>query len=141
MVNHGARCNGGAGKLIEFAAFFFNFPAIAAGINQRFAIKVENPVALFQIDLVAEAGGFTVLYNTYASDSAVEVNTDDHGDITAVAVCCYGGNNCRNRLAIVAGDMNIAAFFQSEQIPVLLGYRLNIHQQIIVVALKGNNFQ
>ncbi len=54
-----------------------------------------------------------MLGDAHASDGAIKVDADYHGDIAAVTIWGKGGNNGGYGLAITAGNMNVTAFFES----------------------------
>ena len=68
--------NGGAGKLVKNTTVFFYCPTVFANFQQIFIVEFQHPVGLFQVDFVAQSGGFAVFGDTHAGNAAIGMNTD-----------------------------------------------------------------
>ena len=76
--HHGPGRDGGAGHVVELATVLPDAP----GIRPLKALPVEplDPVALADIDVVAQSGGFLVADHPHAGHASVTVNADRYDD-------------------------------------------------------------
>jgi hypothetical protein len=85
-LDHRARRDGGAGELVEHAAVLFHGEFLRRWVAKVFTLEAVNPVSFGRFDLVAQTGGFRMLDDSHAEQTAVLVDAHHADDATGIAL-------------------------------------------------------
>ena len=97
-----ARSDGGSGHVVEFSAVLFDFPVALFMALQRGVVEAGDPVALGDLDVIAQPRCLPVRYYAHAAYPAIVVDGDNQIDFAAVTIRCAGLQHCDGRFVLQA---------------------------------------
>src|SRR5690606_12669561 len=124
-------------KLVELAAVLAHCPAFRGRHAQALALKTEDPLALADLELVAQAGRFSVVGNPYPRQLTVGTDADQQIDTPAVAVHGHCRQYDGDHLALLPGTPGGRRLRQTQQ--AAIGNAEAILQQVVVVLIIGQD--
>ena len=84
-LDHGSRCDGGAGEAVELTAILLHMPPLFIGLLQGEAVEAEDPVALGGFNLVTQPRRFGMADDTYTGQGSCGIDAEQQVDLPTIS--------------------------------------------------------
>ncbi len=133
-IHHRARGYRGAAELVEDPAIAAYPPLVGGWIAETAAIEIEDPVAAFGLDGIAQPRGFPVTEHPHTDQCAFGIDAHQQPDGTAVSIRCLRCHHQCHRFAIATRTIDLYGITAAEQGGIL--HLDDIAEQVVGVTVR-----